>query len=209
MYKCTSTAWWSFWQPVTLFFSSQVPGKTLLWEKATVYISFVNPLPVALKGGVFTVEGAGLLSATQVFVKWVVTQPVLWAVRKACKNCKLFVWQWKLPPGGELRFLAEPFGPHSKQRGAKQYWDPLVERSPSFLKNVFKYFFFNYHWLDWLVFQWGRGTRPKSGCQALLLTSADRRQEAPGGFRLQPTERRERLCHCGRPQEIFPADNGA
>lgn len=54
---------------VSLLSSSQVPGKTLLWEKATAYISFVNPLPVALKGGVFTVEGAGLLSATQVFVK--------------------------------------------------------------------------------------------------------------------------------------------
>lgn len=46
----------------------EVPGKAMLWEKATAYISFVNPLPVALKGGVFTVEGAGLLAATHVYV---------------------------------------------------------------------------------------------------------------------------------------------
>ncbi|XP_037621885.1 protein-glutamine gamma-glutamyltransferase 2 [Sebastes umbrosus] len=47
----------------------QVPGKAVLWEEVTAYISFTNPLPVHLKGGVFTVEGAGLLSATEVHVK--------------------------------------------------------------------------------------------------------------------------------------------
>lgn len=58
-----------FYTAVSFFFPPQVPGKAMLWEKATAYISFVNPLPVALKGGVFTVEGAGLLSATHVYVK--------------------------------------------------------------------------------------------------------------------------------------------
>ncbi|XP_059190792.1 protein-glutamine gamma-glutamyltransferase 2 [Centropristis striata] len=47
----------------------QVPGKAVLWEPVTAYISFTNPLPVPLKGGVFTVEGAGLLSATEIHVK--------------------------------------------------------------------------------------------------------------------------------------------
>ncbi|XP_008309346.1 protein-glutamine gamma-glutamyltransferase 2 [Cynoglossus semilaevis] len=46
----------------------QVPGKAYLREKVTGYISFTNPLPVPLKGGVFTVEGSGLLSATKVYV---------------------------------------------------------------------------------------------------------------------------------------------
>ncbi|CAL9697156.1 unnamed protein product [Knipowitschia caucasica] len=47
----------------------QVPGKAMLLETMTSTISFTNPLPVPLKGGVFTVEGAGLLSATEVHVK--------------------------------------------------------------------------------------------------------------------------------------------
>ncbi|KAA8590511.1 hypothetical protein FQN60_014445 [Etheostoma spectabile] len=47
----------------------QAPGKAFEREQVTAYISFTNPLPVALKGGVFTVEGAGLLSATEVHVK--------------------------------------------------------------------------------------------------------------------------------------------
>uniref|UniRef100_A0A8C5GZC7 protein-glutamine gamma-glutamyltransferase n=1 Tax=Gouania willdenowi TaxID=441366 RepID=A0A8C5GZC7_GOUWI len=46
----------------------QVAGKAVVWEPVTTYISFSNPLPVPLKGGVFTVEGAGLLTATQVYV---------------------------------------------------------------------------------------------------------------------------------------------
>ncbi|XP_028263237.1 protein-glutamine gamma-glutamyltransferase 2-like [Parambassis ranga] len=46
----------------------QIPGKTVVWDKVTAYISFINPLPVPLKRGVFTVEGAGLLSATQIHV---------------------------------------------------------------------------------------------------------------------------------------------
>ncbi|KAF7660044.1 hypothetical protein LDENG_00289310 [Lucifuga dentata] len=44
----------------------QVPGKLVVGEEATAYMSFTNPLPVPLKGGVFTVEGAGLLSATEI-----------------------------------------------------------------------------------------------------------------------------------------------
>ena len=44
----------------------QVPGKVIKHEEVTAYISFNNPLPVTLKGGVFTVEGAGLLSAREI-----------------------------------------------------------------------------------------------------------------------------------------------
>ncbi|KAG7214894.1 hypothetical protein INR49_005163 [Caranx melampygus] len=44
----------------------QVPGKATVGEQITVYVSFINPLPVPLKGGVFTVEGAGLLPATEI-----------------------------------------------------------------------------------------------------------------------------------------------
>ncbi|KAM3609331.1 uncharacterized protein V6R79_013113 [Siganus canaliculatus] len=47
----------------------QVPGKTFVWEQLTAYISFTNPLPVPLKGGVFTMEGAGLVSSTATRVK--------------------------------------------------------------------------------------------------------------------------------------------
>ncbi|XP_029687891.1 protein-glutamine gamma-glutamyltransferase 2 isoform X2 [Takifugu rubripes] len=47
----------------------QVPGKAVVWESVSAHISFANPLPVPLRGGVFTVEGAGLLPATQVQVK--------------------------------------------------------------------------------------------------------------------------------------------
>ncbi|XP_033823458.1 protein-glutamine gamma-glutamyltransferase 2 [Periophthalmus magnuspinnatus] len=47
----------------------QVPGKAMLFEQLTSTISFTNPLPVPLKGGVFTVEGAGLLSVAEVHVK--------------------------------------------------------------------------------------------------------------------------------------------
>ncbi|XP_034540612.1 protein-glutamine gamma-glutamyltransferase 2 [Notolabrus celidotus] len=47
----------------------QVPGKAFVWEPVTAYLSFTNPLPVPLKGGVFTVEGAGLLSNTEIQVK--------------------------------------------------------------------------------------------------------------------------------------------
>lgn len=49
--------------------SLQVPGKAVVREPLTAFISFTNPLPVPLKGGVFTLEGAGLLSATQIHVK--------------------------------------------------------------------------------------------------------------------------------------------
>ncbi|XP_053175219.1 protein-glutamine gamma-glutamyltransferase 2 [Scomber japonicus] len=46
----------------------QLKGKAVVYEQSTAYISFTNPLPVPLRGGVFTVEGAGLLSATEVLV---------------------------------------------------------------------------------------------------------------------------------------------
>ncbi|KAK2918158.1 hypothetical protein Q8A73_004904 [Channa argus] len=45
-----------------------VPGKALLQKTITAYISFTNPLSAPLKGGVFTVEGAGLLEATEIHV---------------------------------------------------------------------------------------------------------------------------------------------
>ncbi|XP_071761907.1 protein-glutamine gamma-glutamyltransferase 2 [Centroberyx gerrardi] len=44
----------------------QVPGKTIVYEQVTAHVSFINPLPVQLRGGVFTVEGAGLLFATEI-----------------------------------------------------------------------------------------------------------------------------------------------
>lgn len=44
----------------------QVPGKAVLQEKITGIITFTNPLPVPLKGGVFTLEGAGLVPATNI-----------------------------------------------------------------------------------------------------------------------------------------------
>ncbi|XP_078478684.1 LOW QUALITY PROTEIN: protein-glutamine gamma-glutamyltransferase 2-like [Lampetra planeri] len=44
----------------------QVPGKAVVHRPLTAYMSFTNPLPVPLKGGVFTIEGAGLLSATEI-----------------------------------------------------------------------------------------------------------------------------------------------
>ncbi|CAJ1057455.1 protein-glutamine gamma-glutamyltransferase 2 [Xyrichtys novacula] len=44
----------------------QVPGKAFVWEPVTAFMSFINPLPVPLKGGIFTVEGAGLLSHTEI-----------------------------------------------------------------------------------------------------------------------------------------------
>nr|XP_046251220.1 protein-glutamine gamma-glutamyltransferase 2 [Scatophagus argus] len=47
----------------------QVLGKAVVWEPLKANISFTNPLPVPLKGGIFTVEGAGLLSATEIYVK--------------------------------------------------------------------------------------------------------------------------------------------
>uniref|UniRef100_A0A3P9HDZ9 protein-glutamine gamma-glutamyltransferase n=1 Tax=Oryzias latipes TaxID=8090 RepID=A0A3P9HDZ9_ORYLA len=47
----------------------QIQGKAVVKQQVTAKISFTNPLPAPLKGGVFTVEGAGLLSATQVHVK--------------------------------------------------------------------------------------------------------------------------------------------
>lgn len=46
----------------------QIPGRAVVWEQVTAFISFTNPLPVPLNGGVFTVEGAGLLSASQIHV---------------------------------------------------------------------------------------------------------------------------------------------
>ncbi|XP_051940674.1 protein-glutamine gamma-glutamyltransferase 2-like [Hippocampus zosterae] len=46
----------------------EVCGKTYQGQQATCSISFTNPLKVPLKGGVFNVEGAGLLASTEVKV---------------------------------------------------------------------------------------------------------------------------------------------
>ncbi|XP_015242700.1 PREDICTED: protein-glutamine gamma-glutamyltransferase 2-like [Cyprinodon variegatus] len=51
----------------------QVLGKAFVLEQLTAYISFTNPLPVPLTGGVFTLEGAGLLSDTQIYVDGVIS----------------------------------------------------------------------------------------------------------------------------------------
>ncbi|XP_047203010.1 protein-glutamine gamma-glutamyltransferase 2 [Girardinichthys multiradiatus] len=51
----------------------KVLGKAFVWEQLTAYISFTNPLPVPLTGGVFTLEGAGLLSETQIYVEGVIS----------------------------------------------------------------------------------------------------------------------------------------
>lgn len=47
----------------------RVPGTAAVGEEETAHVSLANPLPVPLRGGVFTAEGAGLLSATQVQVR--------------------------------------------------------------------------------------------------------------------------------------------
>ncbi|KAK5601862.1 lipase 2 [Crenichthys baileyi] len=51
----------------------QVLGKAFVWEQLTAYISFTNPLPVPLTGGVFSLEGAGLLSETQIYAEGVIS----------------------------------------------------------------------------------------------------------------------------------------
>uniref|UniRef100_A0A3B3C8L5 Transglutaminase 2, like n=1 Tax=Oryzias melastigma TaxID=30732 RepID=A0A3B3C8L5_ORYME len=47
----------------------QLQGKAVVQQQVTANISFTNPLPAPLKGGVFTVEGAGLLSAAPIHVE--------------------------------------------------------------------------------------------------------------------------------------------
>ncbi|KAM9753266.1 protein-glutamine gamma-glutamyltransferase 2 [Menidia menidia] len=61
----------------------QVPGKAFVRQQATAYISFSNPLPEPLRGGRFTAEGAGLLSATQIHVDGDVSPGQRLAVRLA------------------------------------------------------------------------------------------------------------------------------
>lgn len=41
-------------------------------RKLTAHISFTNPLPVSLQGGVFTVEGAGLTEAREIKTQYVI-----------------------------------------------------------------------------------------------------------------------------------------
>ncbi|XP_055029323.2 protein-glutamine gamma-glutamyltransferase 2 [Misgurnus anguillicaudatus] len=44
----------------------KIVGKAFVSRKLTAHISFTNPLPVSLQGGVFTVEGAGLTEAREI-----------------------------------------------------------------------------------------------------------------------------------------------
>ncbi|CAL8262466.1 unnamed protein product [Merluccius merluccius] len=44
------------------------PGRLTVGQKSTAVISFTNPLPVPLKNGLFTVEGAGLVPTTEIRV---------------------------------------------------------------------------------------------------------------------------------------------
>uniref|UniRef100_A0A1A8D056 protein-glutamine gamma-glutamyltransferase n=1 Tax=Nothobranchius kadleci TaxID=1051664 RepID=A0A1A8D056_NOTKA len=53
--------------------SIRVNQKPYIWEQVTASISFTNPLPVPLRDGVFTAEGAGLLSDTRLHVDGVIT----------------------------------------------------------------------------------------------------------------------------------------
>lgn len=46
--------------------SIQIPGWVIYNQRISTFISFTNPLPVPLKSGVFTVEGAGLLSTKEI-----------------------------------------------------------------------------------------------------------------------------------------------
>lgn len=49
----------------------QIIGKAIVSRKLTAHISFTNPLPVSLQGGVFTVEGAGLTEAKEIKTQYV------------------------------------------------------------------------------------------------------------------------------------------
>ncbi|KAL4657032.1 protein-glutamine gamma-glutamyltransferase 2-like [Arapaima gigas] len=44
----------------------KVVGEAVVSQKLTAYISFTNPLPVLLRGGLFTVEGPGLTAAKEI-----------------------------------------------------------------------------------------------------------------------------------------------
>jgi len=49
------------------FFSSfQIIGNAIVSRKLTAHITFTNPLPVSLQGGVFTAEGAGLTETREI-----------------------------------------------------------------------------------------------------------------------------------------------
>ncbi|XP_073786080.1 protein-glutamine gamma-glutamyltransferase 2-like isoform X2 [Danio rerio] len=44
----------------------EIIGNAIVSRKLTAHISFTNPLPINLQGGVFTVEGAGLTEAREI-----------------------------------------------------------------------------------------------------------------------------------------------
>lgn len=49
----------------------QIIGNAIVSRKLTALISFTNPLPVSLQGGVFTVEGAGLTESREIKTQYV------------------------------------------------------------------------------------------------------------------------------------------
>lgn len=57
---------------LTTFSTYQITGKAIVSRKLTAHISFTNPLPVGLQGGVFTVEGAGLTEAREIKTQYVI-----------------------------------------------------------------------------------------------------------------------------------------
>lgn len=52
--------------PALSMFFLQVVGDAVVSRKLIAHISFTNPLPITLRGGVFTVEGAGLTAAREI-----------------------------------------------------------------------------------------------------------------------------------------------
>ncbi len=157
----------------------QVSGKAVVFEPVTAYISFTNPLPVPLKGGVFTVEGAGLLSATEIRVKWVMSQPS--SLHGMCRELT-----------GNI---------HNQHPTWIKKWGPTHIQHFDFMTGPQKQKKIKLT-MSLLLFQGWCSSGPEGVCQALVLTHADRGEEAPGGLWLWQTEGREGSRHCGRPQEI-------
>uniref|UniRef100_A0A673NDN0 protein-glutamine gamma-glutamyltransferase n=1 Tax=Sinocyclocheilus rhinocerous TaxID=307959 RepID=A0A673NDN0_9TELE len=55
----------------------QIIGKAIVSRKLTAHISFNNPLPVSLQGGMFTVEGAGLTEAKEIKTQYVLVLEIM------------------------------------------------------------------------------------------------------------------------------------
>uniref|UniRef100_A0A673N9T1 protein-glutamine gamma-glutamyltransferase n=1 Tax=Sinocyclocheilus rhinocerous TaxID=307959 RepID=A0A673N9T1_9TELE len=55
----------------------KIIGKAIVSRKLTAHISFNNPLPVSLQGGMFTVEGAGLTEAKEIKTQYVLVLEIM------------------------------------------------------------------------------------------------------------------------------------